>query len=681
MQESHAFRQPEPTRDASTQKTTRKKEPFQSTNHPKHPDLYAQLWGNGVPPDLRLSGPAVRPEKGATQEHREPVQRKENTTGLPDALKEGIEQISHLSLDDVQVKYHSSKPAEVQALAYTQGSEIHVGPGQERHLPHEAWHVVQQKQGRVKPTIQMRRGAINDDAGLEREADMMGAVVQREGKTTHQKENGNRQGTEKGDSYERPPVPAARESVIQRFIGSDVNGQLKENGIDPIGRFLEDDITDFVQNNPPGNNERLVDYFLRLKRMLDAISSTVWEKDGAAIRSQVRLQYPQLLQALKRPNPTALPPVPKRANLGFTSLLTDKDIEDFVEKNPPAPNDGDNYITGLQQLFIGRGGDAQQFAKRVEPVARIAVRIARLAAVREATEEMKTLENSGDLSEDETSDTEVKTTRPGNDYSREDKIIRVNTYRDALKALRKLKKVANRIYVRIGVGGPVFEIEKRGQTNVFLTSIDPEEEKPERRPTTNNYEPVGVVRKLKKGDQPGEGYKTKSSSTYTYLGKKLEERHSPQEVASAITNKFASKTPYPDTFSTEEKETLDELFALLFIVEVYRTGFAGPLAFASVQAMLNGVSIKNVLYKGAGQAEALHVGTSQASQEPKISGQEAERKVGTGDLKKGDFNKALQRTLELFGQASQSNDPVVFADLFRKVQLETIRSQKRRVTI
>ncbi|HAP63088.1 MAG TPA: hypothetical protein DCR93_27510, partial [Cytophagales bacterium] len=44
------------------------------------------------------------------------------------------------------------------------------------HLPHEAWHVVQQKQDRVKPTLQMKgRVSINDDAGLEREADIMGA--------------------------------------------------------------------------------------------------------------------------------------------------------------------------------------------------------------------------------------------------------------------------------------------------------------------------------------------------------------------------------------------------------------------------------------------------------------------------------------------------------------------------
>ena len=29
------------------------------------------------------------------------------------------------------------------ALAYAQGSDIHLAPGQEQHLPHEAWHVVQ----------------------------------------------------------------------------------------------------------------------------------------------------------------------------------------------------------------------------------------------------------------------------------------------------------------------------------------------------------------------------------------------------------------------------------------------------------------------------------------------------------------------------------------------------------
>ncbi len=98
-----------------------------------------------------------------------------NRTGLPDALKTGIESLSGMSLDDVRVRYNSARPAQLQALAYTQGSEIHVAPGQARHLPHEAWHVVQQKQGRVRPTMQLKGTAINDDAGLEHEADVMGA--------------------------------------------------------------------------------------------------------------------------------------------------------------------------------------------------------------------------------------------------------------------------------------------------------------------------------------------------------------------------------------------------------------------------------------------------------------------------------------------------------------------------
>src|SRR5690606_29213903 len=38
------------------------------------------------------------------------------------------------------------------------------------------WHVVQQKQGRVRATRQLQAGVpVNDDAGLEREADVMGA--------------------------------------------------------------------------------------------------------------------------------------------------------------------------------------------------------------------------------------------------------------------------------------------------------------------------------------------------------------------------------------------------------------------------------------------------------------------------------------------------------------------------
>lgn len=97
-----------------------------------------------------------------------------NGSGLPSNLKSGIENMSGFSMDDVKVHKNSNKPAKLQAHAYAQGNEIHLGPGQEKHLPHEAWHVVQQKQGRVSADTQLKGFNVNTDNKLEQEADQMG---------------------------------------------------------------------------------------------------------------------------------------------------------------------------------------------------------------------------------------------------------------------------------------------------------------------------------------------------------------------------------------------------------------------------------------------------------------------------------------------------------------------------
>ncbi|MEM9022243.1 MAG: DUF4157 domain-containing protein, partial [Bacteroidota bacterium] len=128
---------------------------------------------------------ATDPTSLAAANRQAPVQRLEapapapNHTGLPNHLKAGVESLSGLDLSDVRVNYNSTKPAQLQAHAYTQGNHIHVGPGQEQHLAHEAWHVVQQKQGRVAPTMQFKGTNINHDRGLEQEADVMGARAMR----------------------------------------------------------------------------------------------------------------------------------------------------------------------------------------------------------------------------------------------------------------------------------------------------------------------------------------------------------------------------------------------------------------------------------------------------------------------------------------------------------------------
>jgi len=109
-------------------------------------------------------------------QREEAAPAKSNNTGLTDNLKSGVEQLSGFDMSDVKVHYNSDKPAQLNAHAFAQGTDIHVGSGQEQHLPHEAWHVAQQKQGRVQATAQLKEDVpINDDPGLEHEADIMGA--------------------------------------------------------------------------------------------------------------------------------------------------------------------------------------------------------------------------------------------------------------------------------------------------------------------------------------------------------------------------------------------------------------------------------------------------------------------------------------------------------------------------
>ena len=143
----------------------------------------------------------------------EPVQRAaaENRGGLPDGLRAGLESLSGRDLSGVRVHYGSPRPAQLAAHAYAQGPDIHLAPGQERHLPHEGWHAVQQMEGRVRPTIQLAGTAVNDDAALEREADVMGARAARMGTAQRVAVGG------------APRAPVSADAPVQRVlkIGSD----------------------------------------------------------------------------------------------------------------------------------------------------------------------------------------------------------------------------------------------------------------------------------------------------------------------------------------------------------------------------------------------------------------------------------------------------------------------------
>lgn len=103
--------------------------------------------------------------------YEQPKPSTENLTGIPIQMKMDFEHRSGLSFDDVRVHYNSDKPAKVGALAYTQGNQVHIGPGQERYLKHELGHVVQQKIAQI-PTSGYRNGyRVNTSHHLEYMAD------------------------------------------------------------------------------------------------------------------------------------------------------------------------------------------------------------------------------------------------------------------------------------------------------------------------------------------------------------------------------------------------------------------------------------------------------------------------------------------------------------------------------
>ncbi|MEY3647525.1 MAG: hypothetical protein RLZ13_407 [Bacteroidota bacterium] len=158
-----------------------------------------------------------------------PVQRQENKTGLPDKLKSGMESLSGLSMSDVKVHRNSDKPAQLHAHAYAQGTDIHLGPGQEKHLPHELGHVVQQKEGRVQPTTQLQSKVnINDDAGLEKEADVLGAkAMQFKAMPNFQAaQTTSTSSTFSSNTFQLAPINPAPEKIDRR--GDDGKGNANE---------------------------------------------------------------------------------------------------------------------------------------------------------------------------------------------------------------------------------------------------------------------------------------------------------------------------------------------------------------------------------------------------------------------------------------------------------------------
>lgn len=109
-----------------------------------------------------------------------PIQKKEDD--ISEELQIKANSTFGEDFSSVSIYKNSSKAKDLRALAFTQGESVHFAPGEfnpqsqkgQELIGHEFAHVKQQRQNRVRPTIQMKDENLNDSPLLEKEADEMG---------------------------------------------------------------------------------------------------------------------------------------------------------------------------------------------------------------------------------------------------------------------------------------------------------------------------------------------------------------------------------------------------------------------------------------------------------------------------------------------------------------------------
>ncbi|MFN8396087.1 MAG: DUF4157 domain-containing protein [Bacteroidia bacterium] len=184
-----------------------------------------------------------------------PMQKKEETKvsggggKLPEEVRGKMESVIGTDFSGVKVHANSDKAVEAGALAYTQGSEIHFAPGQydpnskqgQELLAHELTHVQQQSENRVKSNGEVAGMPLNDDKGLEKEADDVASRVA---------------GADMSASPSRAtkkPLKTSGKGSVQRF-------KMRDSDISRYPKFA-----DFVANEMPKNiNDPRLVHFLKV---------------------------------------------------------------------------------------------------------------------------------------------------------------------------------------------------------------------------------------------------------------------------------------------------------------------------------------------------------------------------------------------------------------------------------
>ena len=140
-----------------------------------------RIWNVKLTAGIHPSGEAIQRKSGqGVEAFRVPMRQKAGGLPLPSEVRAKMETAFSADFSDVRVHIGHEATA-LGAIAYTWGTNIHFAPGQynphtlqgQKLLGHELWHVLQQKQGRVKNPFGGGVAVIQDHA-LEAEADRMG---------------------------------------------------------------------------------------------------------------------------------------------------------------------------------------------------------------------------------------------------------------------------------------------------------------------------------------------------------------------------------------------------------------------------------------------------------------------------------------------------------------------------
>ena len=197
---------------------------------------------------------------------------------------------------NVNIHKNSKTASNLGALAFTQGNNVHFAPGQfkpntksgKQLIGHEFAHVVQQRQGKVQANKQIGKFQINDNSGLEKEADIMeakaaaGMIVQTKLKQTNT--NSTNQTTQlKVDDYKayikdttlgkfhkKPSEVKGIDKIVEEYVRV---RQLKQLGVnaEPLLQLITS-ITQYVNTYvgiTKNNNDRIVKFRTFLPKLTD----------------------------------------------------------------------------------------------------------------------------------------------------------------------------------------------------------------------------------------------------------------------------------------------------------------------------------------------------------------------------------------------------------------------------